>query len=469
MKRIESFKIELNVSNVLLRCKTVDGPILCALFFIGIVLISLTFAGCEHQKPLSPADETPQIDTTLELADFKSAQDCAQCHPNHFSEWSGSMHAYAALDPVFLQMQKMGQQETGNELDQFCVQCHSPIASKLELTPPNYENSAVPKLALEGISCMGCHAVSEVKSAKNADISYNPAGVIYGPLSDPAANGFHESAYHPNFDNSDLCSACHNVINARDVVIENTFGEFETSPAAAQGQQCMDCHMPVYRGQAATGGPERDVHRHYFVGVDLALIDFPDRDRQFNMVKELLRSAASIAVEVPQSTRAGDYFPITVRVTNQTAGHNLPSGATADRQMWLAVTLTDKGTGEIIYQSGHLDANGDLMDRHSEIRPNGDKDLIIWSQQMVGTSGEDVFFSWQAYEERTVTIAPLQTVAPVYDQFLPASLVGPLQIDVKLRFRMFPPFILRKVDLPDLAQQLRIIDMDEWSQEIPVN
>lgn len=109
------------------------------------------------------------------------------------------------------------------------------------------------------------------------------------------------------------------------------------------------------------------------------------------------------------------------------------------------------------------------MDRHSEIRPNGDKDLILWSQQMVGTSGEDVFFSWQAYEERTVTIAPLQTVAPVYDQFLPASLVGPLQIDVKLRFRMFPPFILRKVDLPDLAQQLRIIDMDEWSQEIPVN
>ena len=109
------------------------------------------------------------------------------------------------------------------------------------------------------------------------------------------------------------------------------------------------------------------------------------------------------------------------------------------------------------------------MDRHSEINPNGDKDLIVWAQQMVGNSGQDVFFSWQAYEERTVSIAPLQTVAPVYDQFLPDNLVGPLEVDVKLRFRMFPPFLLRKLDLPDLAQQIRIIDIDHWTQEVSVN
>ena len=27
---------------------------------------------------------------------------CMDCHPKHYKEWSGSMHAYASDDPVFL-------------------------------------------------------------------------------------------------------------------------------------------------------------------------------------------------------------------------------------------------------------------------------------------------------------------------------------------------------------------------------
>ena len=27
---------------------------------------------------------------------------CSTCHPTHFTEWSGSMHAYASTDPVFV-------------------------------------------------------------------------------------------------------------------------------------------------------------------------------------------------------------------------------------------------------------------------------------------------------------------------------------------------------------------------------
>ena len=31
---------------------------------------------------------------------------CGGCHEDHFQEWSGSMHAYAAEDPVFLAMNR---------------------------------------------------------------------------------------------------------------------------------------------------------------------------------------------------------------------------------------------------------------------------------------------------------------------------------------------------------------------------
>ena len=46
---------------------------------------------------------------------------CTECHPKHFQQWSGSMHAYASEDPVFIAMNKRGQRETGNALGDFCV------------------------------------------------------------------------------------------------------------------------------------------------------------------------------------------------------------------------------------------------------------------------------------------------------------------------------------------------------------
>ena len=35
---------------------------------------------------------------TLSVVDFRSATFCATCHPDHYDEWSTSMHAYATED-----------------------------------------------------------------------------------------------------------------------------------------------------------------------------------------------------------------------------------------------------------------------------------------------------------------------------------------------------------------------------------
>lgn len=53
---------------------------------------------------------------------------CMECHPSHFTQWSGSMHAYAADDPVFVAMNKRGQRETQGALGAFCIKCHAPMA-----------------------------------------------------------------------------------------------------------------------------------------------------------------------------------------------------------------------------------------------------------------------------------------------------------------------------------------------------
>ena len=66
--------------------------------------------------------------TGLDQAALEDPTACQTCHPQHYAEWAGSMHAYAAEDPVFRAMNRKAQQEnpaTGS----LCVQCHAPLPS----------------------------------------------------------------------------------------------------------------------------------------------------------------------------------------------------------------------------------------------------------------------------------------------------------------------------------------------------
>ena len=68
------------------------------------------------------------------IAELQDPQTCNECHPKHYQQWSGSMHAYASDDPVFVAMNKRGQREINGALGTFCVKCHAPMAVELGLT-----------------------------------------------------------------------------------------------------------------------------------------------------------------------------------------------------------------------------------------------------------------------------------------------------------------------------------------------
>ena len=59
-----------------------------------------------------------------------------------------------------------------------------------------------------------------------------------------------------------------------------------------------------------------------------------------------------------------DGIEFRVQVKNGTDGHNVPTGFTGERLVWLQVNETDS-TGKIIFKSGDRDPNGDLRDGHS--------------------------------------------------------------------------------------------------------
>ncbi|MAG57418.1 MAG: cytochrome C [Planctomycetes bacterium] len=111
-------------------------------------------------------------------------------------------------------------------------------------------------------------------------------------------------------------------------------------------------------------------------------------DAQFALLKEasdkryeLLRNGYQIeSVSADKTSRDGIGFSVVVK--NATDGHNVPTGFTAERLVWLEVTVTDPA-GNVVMRSGDLDPNGDVRDAHSVYVHNGDlpKDAQLFSLQ----------------------------------------------------------------------------------------
>jgi Cytochrome c554 and c-prime len=79
-----------------------------------------------------------------------------------------------------------------------------------------------------------------------------------------------------------------------------------------------------------------------------------------------------------------------VQVKNGTNGHNVPTGFTGERLVWLDVTVRDR-EGKIVFRSGDRDPNGDLKDGHSSYVSAGklplDKQLFSLQSLFVTQNG----------------------------------------------------------------------------------
>ena len=133
-------------------------------------------AGCKTDKAL------------LERGDMLDPQTCAGCHPDHYTEWLGSMHAYAGSDPIFLAMNRRGQEETDGALGDFCIKCHAPMALVEGATTDGLNMDEVPK-HLQGVTCFFCHTAKEVTDDHNNPLVLADDLVMRGRYNDAIDNG----------------------------------------------------------------------------------------------------------------------------------------------------------------------------------------------------------------------------------------------------------------------------------------
>jgi hypothetical protein len=308
----------------------------------------------------------------LAIAELQDPQTCNECHPKHVQQWSGSMHAYASEDPVFLAMNKRGQRETGGALGTFCVKCHAPMAVELGLTDgTDFDPAQLPATA-KGITCYFCHNVKAVVDTHNNGIllanDQTMRGGLANPVSTPAHHSANDRLMNSDANQSEICGSCHDVVTPRGVALERTYQEWQTTFFAdddpAHHLSCGACHMRSSTDVVADA-PGLNVksrmngfHEHMWPAIDQALTPFPEIEAQAAAIQRDLDP--SIAIIGPASLtstvqRGGICIDppgtLSVRIDSIGTGHTWPSGAAQDRRAWLEVIAYDINDA-IVFQSG---------------------------------------------------------------------------------------------------------------------
>jgi hypothetical protein len=439
---------------------------------------------------------TPTYYTKDRLTD---PQTCKECHPQQYADWSGSMHAYASDDPLFVAMNQRGQDQ--GHVGSFCVKCHAPLAFQSGKTTDGTNLAALPQ-SLKGVTCYFCHNVDSVQATHpDAALSNDPlhlAGdnVMRAGLSNAVANKAHPSAYSALHDGTRLqsaqfCGSCHDVVNDHGAHIERTFAEWSDTlfNSTGGGSSCAGCHMNKSTGVAANapGVFVRTVHDHKFPGVDLALEPVPGADPQqgdvqTQAVQDFLRTELATALCVEP---IGTGSRIVVVADNIASGHNWPSGAAQDRRAWFQVVASTGGAP--IYQSGVVPAGTDPADG------KGDDDLWLLRDCMLDGQGAAVHTFWDAVgpsDSNTlpgaVTSDPLNPdfykthIRQTYPRAPSAMLTGyPDTVTLDVYILAFPPPIfddlfatpsavgLTEVDVASLRSKLVPLSVGQplvWSQ-----
>ncbi|HUS30382.1 MAG TPA: multiheme c-type cytochrome [Kofleriaceae bacterium] len=371
------------------------------------------------------------------VEELQDPETCKECHPKHYDQWSGSMHAYASDDPVFIAMNKRGQRETNGELGDFCIQCHAPMALKLgKASGSNFDPAALSS-STRGITCYFCHNVESIVADHNNGLAIALDQTMRGGAKNPSDSPAHFSEYDTKMasrtNNSEMCGSCHDVTTSAAVHLERTFAEWKTTVFAIQDPAnflpvtCSTCHMTPTDGVIASGegldvkSRELGFHNHTMAAIDIALTPFPRMDEQLMEIQKILKP--SIGIKGPRALGAVDARGgicldppgiLTVRLDSLSPGHHFPSGAAQDRRVWLEVTAYD-ASDNVLYARGQVPngADPETQNDASLTCPNGPTtECATFFDKTKKADGSPAHFFWDVATVESNLIKPPITRDP---------------------------------------------------------
>ena len=330
---------------------------------------------------------------------------CKSCHPDSFHQWERSAHRFSSFNnPFYRKSVELMADRVGRERTKWCSGCHDPVvlftgqmgtATQASFSYDSWE-------AQQGLTCMSCHSIAEVK-----DTSGNGAYVIEESKQYPFAfsdnatlqavnrllirmePSLHRKTFmKPFMRTPEFCSTCHKValipaLNGyRWMRGQNHYDTWYDSGVSGRAvrsfydppkaKACRDCHLPDYRSDEF-GSRNGQLHDHLFPAANTALPfirgDAPTQKtiQEFLQNKVLTvdlfairRENGELVVlgEKPVSVRPGETLDVEVVVRTRGIGHPYTNGTADSNETW--VSLEAGADGKEFFASGVVDEAGQL-------------------------------------------------------------------------------------------------------------
>ncbi len=329
---------------------------------------------------------------------------CQQCHPDSFHQWERSAHRFSSFNnPFYRKSVELMADQVGRERTKWCSGCHDPVvlftgkmgkATQASFSYDSWE-------AQQGLTCMSCHSIAEVK-----DVHGNGAYVIEESKQYPFAfsdnralqavnrllirmePSLHRKTFlKPFMRTPEFCSTCHKValipaLNGyRWMRGQNHYDTWYDSGVSGRAvrsfydpprpKACRDCHLPDYRSDEF-GNKKGFLHDHVFPAANTALPFIRGDHETQKKIQDFLENKVltvdifairrgddiSVLGDPLPEVRPGETLDVEVVIRTRGVGHPYTNGTSDSNETWVSLEGTD--ASRKFFESGVLDAAGRL-------------------------------------------------------------------------------------------------------------
>lgn len=235
----------------------------------------------------------------------------------------------------------------------FCGTCHDVTLFNGFRLEEAYSEYRVSPAAAKGVTCQDCH-MGKIQG-KVSGYEKGPAAIVGGQptqarkLTSHLFSGPDYSLVHPGIFPH----------NERAAKFKTMREWLQFKHEEGWGTEKFEANLPKgYKFPKAWESADDRYDAREILNEQFKLLDFARLKRL-----EVLRNGFVLGETIVDRADANG-LAFRVQVKNGTDGHNVPTGFTGERLIWLDVTVKDRD-GQVVFRSGDRDPNGDLRDGHS--------------------------------------------------------------------------------------------------------